>query len=289
VLTEGSNQLKFYAQAGPMTDPGAYADAFAGLPTDIPTLCRIVQGNLIHIFWAERYGREMSEDEKASVNLRRVSHKLKLMSAEREQPFGEARPLDSRQVGNCRDYSLLLTAILRYQGIPARTRCGFGVYFLPDHFEDHWVCEYWDSQTSRWVLVDAQLDVFQQSALDIQFDPLDVPRDQFIVAGRAWHMCREERADPEQFGIMDMKGWWFIWGNVVRDFLALNKIEILPWDHELDIFTHQLDDPFPDDQKELAFYDQIADLTLVPDKYFNDIRRIYIQDPRFKTPTEWIE
>ena len=176
-----------------------------------------------------------------------------------------------------------------YQGIPARARCGFGVYFLPEHFEDHWVCEYWDSQTSRWVLVDAQLDVFQQSVLDIQFDPLDVPRDQFIVAGRAWHMCREERADPEQFGIMDMKGWWFIWGNVVRDFLALNKIEILPWDHELDIFTHQLDDPFPDDQKEVAFYDQIADLTLVPDKYFNDIRRIYIQDPRFKIPNEWIE
>jgi hypothetical protein len=31
----------------------------------------------------------------------------------------------------------MLTSILRYQGIPARTRCGFGKYFLPGHFEDH--------------------------------------------------------------------------------------------------------------------------------------------------------
>jgi hypothetical protein len=76
---------------------------------------------------------------------------------------------------------------------PARPRCGFGAYFLPNHYEDHWVCEYWNEAGGRWVLVDAQLDELQRNVLETSFDTLDVPRDQFIVGGAAWKMCRSER------------------------------------------------------------------------------------------------
>ena len=41
-------------------------------------------------------------------------------------------------MGNCRDFSTMLCTVLRYQNTPARARCGFGAYFLPDHYEDHW-------------------------------------------------------------------------------------------------------------------------------------------------------
>ena len=34
-----------------MTDPGE----FAGLPTEIPALCQVGQGLLMHILWAEGY------------------------------------------------------------------------------------------------------------------------------------------------------------------------------------------------------------------------------------------
>ena len=48
----------------------------------------------------------------------------------------------------------------------------------------------------RWRIVDAQLDALQREALAIDFDPLDVPRRQFITGGRAWHMCRQGAPIP---------------------------------------------------------------------------------------------
>lgn len=62
-----------------------------------------------------------------------------------------------------------------------------------------------------------------------------------------------------------MNGWWFIFGNVVRELLAFNKIEILPWDHEVGLFTHRLEDPLPAEGPELAEYDRLASLVAVGD------------------------
>ncbi|MGD9093019.1 MAG: hypothetical protein PVF74_09220 [Anaerolineales bacterium] len=277
--------LTFYSQPGVMTELGSYAHMLGGLPNDLKALCRVVQGNLIHVFWAERYGVKLSEEEQSSVQIRPVSEKLARIWEKDNQPLSEIRPLEGRQAGNCRDFSLLLCAILYHQGVSARARCGFGVYFLPDHFEDHWICEYWNDDQERWVMVDSQLDSFQRQALDIQFDPLDVPHDQFISAGRAWQMCRYEGADPSKFGIMDMHGMWFIWGNVVRDFLALNKIEILPWDWGWSYMTKRLDDS-PPEENQMGFYDEIAALTLVGNDRFQEVRRTYIDDKRWQPPAE---
>jgi hypothetical protein len=182
----------------------------------------------------------------------------------------------------------MLTSFLRYLGIPARARCGFGKYFLPGHFEDHWVTEYWDDQRQAWVLVDSQLDDFQLEILKPDFSPLDVPRDQFIIAADAWQMCRQGSADPKNFGIFDMHGWWFIWGNVVRDFLALNKLEILPWDYELGAFTHRLEDPLPEEGDELYFYDEVAALTLAGDQVFDQLRRRFEHEDRWRVPQSWL-
>ena len=67
--------------------------------------------------------------------------------------------------------------MLQYKNIAARPRCGFGAYFMPSHYEDHWVCEYWNENEQRWVLVDAQMDELQTNVLELRFHPLDVPRD----------------------------------------------------------------------------------------------------------------
>lgn len=98
--------------------------------------------------------------------------------------------------------------MLRAQGVPARARCGFGTYFWPGRYEDHWVREYWNGE--RWVSVDAQLDELQRGKLGIVFDPLDLPPGQFVPASCAWQMCRSGEADAEKFGIFDMHGLWFI-------------------------------------------------------------------------------
>jgi hypothetical protein len=49
---------------------------------------------------------------------------------------------------------------------------------------------------NRWILVDAQLDAVQRETFKPGFDPLDVPRDGFIVAGDAWRQCRTVKQIP---------------------------------------------------------------------------------------------
>ena len=119
--------------------------------------------------------------------------------------------------------------MLRAQGVAARARAG-SAHFVPGEFVDHWVVEYWGKAQDRWRLIDSQLDALQKAALKIDFDPLDTPRDRFIIAGDAWTQCRAGKLEPIKFGIIDMRGLWFIAGNVMRDFAALNNVEMLPWD-----------------------------------------------------------
>ena len=133
------------------------------------------------------------------------------------------------------------------------------------------------------MLADAQLDALQREVLVIPFDPCDVPRDQFLVGGKAWQMCRAGQADPDHFGIFDMHGMWFIRGDLVRDLLALNKIEILPWDG-WGLISKDEQDISADD---MALLDRIAALTLVDDPPFADVRAIYEGDARLRMPSDY--
>ena len=269
--------LTYFTQPGRMTDPGPQTNLLEDLPSAIADLCKLVQGTTIHIFWAERYGINLPPERQAEVQLRSLERRLKRMMELDPRPLTDARPLDKKVVGNCRDFTLLLVSILRHQGVPARARCGFGVYFLPNHYEDHWVCEYWDAAQGRWGLVDAQLDDYQCIAMKIPFDPLDVPRDQFIVGGKAWQMCRSSRADPESFGIFDMHGLGFVRGNLVRDIAALNKVELLPWD-----CWGIIEAPEPISPGDLIFLDQLAGLTCDDVPNFDQVHSLYESDARLR-------
>jgi hypothetical protein len=277
--------LEYYALPGLMTDPGEHAALFEGLPSELPALCQVVQGILLHIFWAERYGVELSEERKEEVNIRRVAEMLARIREMAAIPLTIPRPPEMKLVGNCRDFATMLCAMLRHQGVPARARCGFGAYFTPGKYEDHWVCEYWDADEARWTMVDAQLDALQRKALKIPFDPCDVPRDQFLVGGKAWHMCRSGEADPDNFGIFDLHGMGFIRGDLVRDLLALNKIEILPWDG-WGVIAKRDEDLSADD---VALLDRIAELTLVDDPPFAEVRAIFEEEgARWRMPPAYM-
>jgi hypothetical protein len=273
-----------------MTDPGRHAALFDALPQSLPALVDVVQGMTLHMHWAEAYGVTLSEERKEEASIRPVEEIVTRFLALDDTPLTTARPLEKRVVGTCRDYAILLCAMLRYQGAPARARCGFGTYFLPDHYEDHWVCEVWDAADARWLMVDAQLDEFQRDALEIPFDPLDVPPDQFVVAGSAWQMCRAGQADPEKFGIFEWHGIWFVRGNLIRDFLSLNRIEILPWDlgwGYLADWEDEGDPQNPPEEMAAEVMDRIAALTLSGDDALDEIKATYQADPGFHVPAEW--
>jgi len=275
-----ADPLEYYARPGLMTDPEEHVALFEGLPGEITALCQVVQGLLLHIFWAERYGVQLSEGQKQEVQIRSVADKLARILELDRRPLIVARPLDKRMVGNCRDFAVTLCAILRHQEVPARARCGFGAYFEPGHYEDHWVCEYWKADGDRWVMVDAQLDDLQCEVLQIKFDPCDVPRDQFLTGGRAWQLCRTGEADPDSFGIFDMHGLWFVRGDLLRDLASLNKIELLPWDC-WGLIEGEDQDITAD---EMALLDRVAALTLAGNEAFAEMRSVYRSDERLRVP-----
>ena len=259
-----------------MSDAGAKAALLDGLPRDVGGLAKVVQGLLIHEHIAPAYGVTLSAEQHAQAHMRSVEKMLDCIARQDSRPLPQARPPAERVVGVCRHFTLLHVAMLRRQGTAARARCGFGAYFEKGKFIDHWVTEYWNEDQQRWVLVDAQLDQRQRELFAIAFDPLDVPRDQFLVAGDAWQLCRGGKADAGAFGILDMHGLWFIAGNVIRDVAALNNHEMLPWD-VWGAMTQK------DAELDLPFLDQLAAFSHAPDRHFGDLRAAY-KDKRVAVP-----
>ena len=277
------SDLQFYLQSGPLSTLPLEIDP-SMLPDDLPGLVKIVQGLLLHIFWAERYGVQLTPAQKEDVNLRSFAQKFPQLLRLDSSPLTQPRPLEKRLVGNCRDFSNFLAALLKLKGIPARARCGFGAYFMPGTFEDHWVTEYWNDTQQRWIMVDAQLDDFQIKTLNVHFNTLDVPSYQFLCGGKAWLLCRSGQADPMKFGIFKMRGMDFIRGDLIRDFLALNSLEILPWD----IFGLISKPGSQLDEKDTTLLDHIAGLTLQPQESFEEIRATYQSTPELHIPPAWL-
>jgi hypothetical protein len=275
-----TNALDYFSTPGKMTSPGIHAPLFDPLPGDISALVKVVQGLMIHVFWIEKYGIQLDAARKEEVQLRTVERMLARILELDSRPLSDAREPVKKLVGNCRDFSVLLTAMLRHQGIPARARCGFAKYFIPKHHEDHWVVEYWNPKQQRWVLVDAQLDELQRNKLRISFDPLNVPRDQFLTGGRAWQLCRSGQVDPATFGIFDMKGLWFVVGDFLRDVASLNKMEMLPWD-SWGMMRGRDEDIT---EADIVFLDKLAELTAGDVPEISKVRTLYEGDPRLTVP-----
>ncbi len=100
-----------------MTSGGAHAARFAELPGDVASLVRVVQGLLLHLHWAQAYGVELSDERRGESHLRPTDRMLDRLLAHDDRPLSAARPLDTRLVGTCRDFTVLLVALLRAKGI----------------------------------------------------------------------------------------------------------------------------------------------------------------------------
>ena len=272
----------FYAQPAAMTGAGRHAQALAQLPDDVGAIAEIIQGLAIHQYMAGAYGFDVPEARKTEAHIRHTDRILDCIVALDDRPLSTARPPEKRVVGVCHHFALLMTAMLRAKGIPARYRCGFGAFFNPPFFEDHVMCEYWNAAQARWIQVDPQLDAVWRGALKFTFDPLDVPRDQFLQSADAWSLCRGGKADPARFGIFvgDLRGLWFIAASLIRDLAALNKMELLPWDC-WGIMPHQGQEL---DASQLAFFDRVAALAAQPDASHQDLRALYEKDERVRVP-----
>ena len=223
--------LPFFRQHGPYTDPQGRRAMMSGLGRDPQHLCGVVQNLLIH----DHFGKLLYDDppkniETASRETLPVSGRLAQLAARNEGDRLPSLPAAKRLVGTCRDFALMLCALLRENGVPARLRCGFANYLGSDQYEDHWLVEYWLEGEGRWAKADAQLDEAHCAHLKIDFATADVPEYRFIVGRRAWELAQTEAMNPDWFGHGEDRGLWFIRVNLARDLMALCKHEVSPWD-----------------------------------------------------------
>jgi len=112
-----------------MTSPGQHAALIKDLPGDVSALATVLHGLIVHEHLAGLYGVTLTDEDRASVHVRPAEDLLGLIAARDSRPLSEPREPDARLPGNCRHFTVLMVAMLRAQGTPARARCGFGGYF----------------------------------------------------------------------------------------------------------------------------------------------------------------
>jgi hypothetical protein len=266
----------FYADQSRITDPAAQVDHYRDLPRDLARISQVVQGLVLHYF-ADKHLYDYPPERTNEINTRYVADILARINELHAAPLTTARPPSTRIIGCCRDFTALAVSMLRHAGIPARSRYGFGAYFVPGYYFDHVVVEFWNG--TDWQLADPQL-----NQAHYPFDVLNVPRDQFVVGGQAWQMCRIGKANPERFGLGPddpVSGWWFIQGRMLLDLAALNKLEMLCWD-EWSYGDAASEGRLTED--DLALLDHLSAVSQQGDAGFDELRRLFSEDARLRLP-----
>jgi hypothetical protein len=176
------------------------------------------------------------------------------------RPPAESRAPQDRLVGHCRTSSVLLASFLRHRDVAARPRSGFSVYYAGgrEFYGDHWVTEYWHRSSSAWRLADAELDETTCREHGIGFDPLDVPRDQLLLAGVAWQDGRTDEDRWRWYGAHPGDtGRAYVAGQLLRDVACLARDEpgafdswapdpLAPYLGDLDLLAVRTLEPDPD-------------------------------------------
>jgi hypothetical protein len=269
------DELDYYRRHSPVTAPGGKQHLLSGLAADIAAMAKVIGGVLVHRDQTWRFGFALPEQRREQANTRHVEAILGWLGT-----LDERRPED-RFAGVCRDFSVLLCAMLRESGIPARARAGFAGYFSDGFFDDHWVVEVWDGDRG-WYLVDAQVASAPRGTYTAaHVDPLDVPLDAFLVAGQAWQECRAGRRDLDRIGTCaaGLTGMWEVQGNVIRDLASLNRVETLPWD-EWGLIPTRYDNLEPAD---VDLLDRVATVSAAGGP-LQQATETYRSDPRLPAP-----
>lgn len=274
--------IRNYKEQSKLTDPGVWIDMLRGISCNPKEIRKIVQRNMIHIYWLWAYqDLNIEESRKAEAGILTMEEKLSALHSMGIEQLIDPRPMEKKLLGTCRDFSLFFCSLLRNKGYAARARCGFANYFTPEKNEDHWIVEYFQEEKRKWIRMDAQIDEIQRKRLNMTSNPEDLEKAAFLFGGEAWRDCRQGLKDPETFGIMEWWGMDYVLSNFLLDIASLMKRPLLPWNLWDGLKNMSYQDL---DRKELAVLDTLADLALDVDEHYDEIEKIYQQ--YFKVPED---
>lgn len=284
--------VEHYLQAGTYTYAGPYKNYYKSLPDNIEELGRLVCGQVIHRVTLQegntnanadlRYGdmtrypwyRMRCEDD---VFLTAVSMTAELFRMD-ERGFVRDRAVENKIVVCCRYVAVLMAAILKAKGIPARCRAGFAPYFTEGKSMDHWITQYWSESEGRWVSIDADA-FFDVESLG--FDPYDIPADRFDWAAETWLGIRRGTRDGSRFIYADGLGTNSLKAAVrylFYDFHALMKEE-LTFSFLPSFLTHRMNCLT---EKELQEFDRLAEWMLQPEENFDRLEYLWQHERKYR-------
>jgi formylglycine-generating enzyme len=196
VLAAGNGQidssiLDFYRKYSSFTDPGEYAYLYKNLPDSLPELCSLIKSQFIHPYddlpkYRERIPKERWDE---SLKYPTVKTILKGLLTYDSRGLVIDRKPEDRLVLGCREYSILLASILKYRGIPARVRIGHATYLIPGFHTSHTICEVWNKNDKRWMLVDPSTGM------------IDFSKEKFDFSNDLWLKMQKGEIDPNLYGL----------------------------------------------------------------------------------------
>ena len=191
VVKDEAGLLDFYRQFSPFTDPGEYAYLYKNLPDSLPELCKLIRSQFIHPFAELPQYREQIPKERWNEMMNYPTVKSILKGLVTYNPAGLIynRKPEDRLVLGCPQNAILLASVLKYRGIPARVRCGHATYLIPGFHVSHTICEVWNANENRWMLVDPST------------DKVDFSEEEFDFSNEAWLQMQKGEIDPNLYGI----------------------------------------------------------------------------------------
>ncbi|MDX2442196.1 MAG: hypothetical protein QNK30_00220 [Bacteroidales bacterium] len=183
--------LDFYRQYSSFTDPGEYEYLYENLPDSLPELCSLIKSQFIHPYAELPKYREQIPKERWNelFNFPSVNSILEGLQSYDSSGLVNDRLPEDRLVLGCQHNAILLASILKYRGIPARVRSGHATYIIPGFHTSHTICEVWDENDKRWMLVDPSM------------DKIDLSREQFDLSNDLWLKMQNREIDPNLYGI----------------------------------------------------------------------------------------
>ncbi|CZT34855.1 transglutaminase domain-containing protein [Rhizobium sp. 9140] len=214
----------FYVAQSIYSAPGSCSETLTRVDADPKVVAQWVSSFMQHPRGPESKERGFASEQVDDLELRSVAD---ILSLAMKRGLFSGKPSNNKIGGVCRDFAILAVSRFREAGIPARLRVGFADYLVPGHWEDHWLCEWWDG--GQWKRLDVEF-----AALDVvDFDPLNVPCERFLTASDAWFLIKDQPEISLRFGVssLDLRGEWFLAGSLLREIAALRRLELKPWDY----------------------------------------------------------
>jgi len=269
----------YYSQQSVMTHPGHHQHWFNELPNDPASLCEITRGVVKHFLDVEPFNRIPPITRLFELDLRYVDKMIEQLLKLNQQ---QLKDINTKIMGSCRDFSLLVCAMLRHKKIPARLRFGFSTFHIPGFHHDQVLVEYWDATQNKWCLADPRInqEFIKKYKLDHGTHSHDIPRDVFMTGGQAWQLCRSKEKNANQFGTglkNRFTGWTYIRNKLIQDLAALNKMELLSWDC-WGIMLEDRSDDFMNHLERVELLDYIAALTASLEIDIEKINTVYRDD-----------